>query len=568
MTLKAWYIGNTTVRNPSRLKEGLRVLASSSLHGNLIKKNQPELAKLLDREGIVDLKRSSEDDISDMGRKWKAALTQLGFLTPDPDTISGFRYEPYTITPNGRRLIEADTLPKEQECFLRALLAHQIPSDIEGFPAGPIFSPLRIVLEVLSGLGNYGLEPYISRNEMASIVMLTRSVEDIPEAINKIREFREEESRFLIPREKKRFYKAYRENVAANIPSQNADTIYTYADCNFRYLKLTGLFIERGQALYIIDHKKSIVEQILATPFQPIPENEYPKTLWNGAILPTDNAPNAIVAIQSLVKMLQENGQEVEVPDLFKMEAQDLSQYRLSLEDKWFKLLETRYAERQATEWADILNYLKELTQPRRGGIVPQGEAPAYFEWALWRAFLAINSLVNKPWEARRFKIDADFQPVGLAPGNGPDMVFEFEDFVVVAEVTLTASSRQEAAEGEPVRRHVAQYVDHYSSLGKKVYGLFIANKIDSNTAETFRIGVWYRQDDSRMALQIVPLTLSQFIELFEAGFASGRNHLDCKMIEQIIRDCLVDSNNEAPKWKEKINENVGRMVDRIRRIS
>ncbi len=57
---------------------------------------------------------------------------------------------------------------------------------------------------------------------------------------------------------------------------------------------------------------------------------------------------------------------------------------------------------------------------------------PAYFEWVLWRAFLAINSLANKPYEARRYKIDQDFLPVGTAPGGGPDLIFEFEDFVIV----------------------------------------------------------------------------------------------------------------------------------------
>ncbi|WP_222705643.1 AlwI family type II restriction endonuclease [Brevibacillus massiliensis] len=37
------------------------------------------------------------------------------------------------------------------------------------------------------------------------------------------------------------------------------------------------------------------------------------------------------------------------------------------------------------------------LTQPiRRGSIIPQGEGASYFEWAMWRAFLAINPLVNE----------------------------------------------------------------------------------------------------------------------------------------------------------------------------
>ncbi|MFZ4525558.1 MAG: AlwI family type II restriction endonuclease [Chlorobium sp.] len=61
---------------------------------------------------------------------------------------------------------------------------------------------------------------------------------------------------------------------------------------------------------------------------------------------------------------------------------------------------------------------------------MPQSEAPAYFEWILWRAFLAINSLNNKPYDARRFNIDQDFLPVGTAPGNRPDLIFEFHDSI------------------------------------------------------------------------------------------------------------------------------------------
>ena len=74
---------------------------------------------------------------------------------------------------------------------------------------------------------------------------------------------------------------------------------------------------------------------------------------------------------------------------------------------------------------------------------IPKGEGPVYLEWIIWRAFLAIDSLTNPPWEARRFQIDQDFLPVHCAPGRGPDMIFEFEDSIIVVEVTLTASSRQ-----------------------------------------------------------------------------------------------------------------------------
>jgi hypothetical protein len=188
---------------------------------------------------------------------------------------------------------------------------------------------------------------------------------------------------------------------------------------------------------------------------------------------------------------------------------------------------------------------------------VPQSEAPAYFEWVLWRAFLAINSLANKPYEARRFKIDQDFLPVGTAPGNGPDLIFEFDDFVIVVEVTLTDNSRQEAAEGEPVRRHVADIISNYQVTGydaqprKPVYGLFIANHIDSNTAETFRIGIWFTRTDDTMRLDIIPFTLKQFKAFFEALFKSGRvevclvrNLLDlCSHVRPIHEAPLLGSN-------------------------
>lgn len=47
----------------------------------------------------------------------------------------------------------------------------------------------------------------------------------------------------------------------------------------------------------------------------------------------------------------------------------------------------------------------------------------------------------------------------------------------------------------------------------KPVYGMFIAVKIDTNTAETFRHGVWYARGDLKQRLDIVPLTLAQYAQ-------------------------------------------------------
>ena len=167
---------------------------------------------------------------------------------------------------------------------------------------------------------------------------------------------------------------------------------------------------------------------------------------------------------------------------------------------------------------------------------IPRAEAPAYLEWSLWRAFLAIDSLVNKPYNVRRFNVDQDFMPVSTAPGNGADLIAEFDDKVIVIEVTLSESSRQEAMEGEPVRRHVADLMLQHD---KPVYGLFIANRVDSNTAETFRIGRWYTRDDERLDLSIVPFTLQQFSQYFRAMFESGNT--EPKRLFSLMMECDIE---------------------------
>lgn len=115
-------------------------------------------------------------------------------------------------------------------------------------------------------------------------------------------------------------------------------------------------------------------------------------------------------------------------------------------------------------------------------------------------SYLAINSIVNSPWESRNFKVDPGFKPISHAASGWSDLIFEFDDFVLVVEVTLTTSSRQEAVEGEPVRRHVANYVQKYEAKEKQVYGLFMAIVIDTNTANTFRLGEWYLANEHKPA--------------------------------------------------------------------
>lgn len=550
------------------------MLALSPLIGNLEgRENESAFAQLLHEAGVVAVQRieSGEGgDYSDVGRKWRSALDKMGFITPKlsrrtdesgtdsrlrllVSDVTGLTGRPYEITPQGRRLINAGTLVEEQECFLRAMVARQHE------PTDPLFeqpfSPLRMVLKVMVGLANRGVEPSINMEEMASVVQFVSSEQEAEEAAEAIVDFRE---RRAGAENKRAFDREFRSSYTEVTDETRLRTFGDYADTNLRYLRITGLFSLRGRSIILAERKRVLVSQLLAEPFIPLSDRDYFPVLWNGAELPTDHEPEARANIKALSDVLRSRGERVRLPSLASLPIQELTQIRFKLEKQLERLQEEEFAARQRQDWQDILDYMADLLRSKsRRERVPASEDPAYLEWSIWRAFLAINSLVNKPSEARRFQVDQDFLPVRTAPGNTPDMLFEFDDFVLVVEVTLSSGSRQEAMEGEPVRRHVARAIEEYERAGKTVYGLFIAIEIDTNTAETFRVGTWYKRDDSRLTLSIVPLRLDQFARIFEAGFSRGE--LSPNEVRRVLDDCLNVRAAEAPVWKGLIASQVER---------
>ena len=562
---KAWNLGNTTVREAQRLRAGLSVLAGSPLEDNLEgRERERALAILLGEAEVLRIQRGPAEDFSDLGRKWRAAMMQLGFIRTDSERLAEngvTGVAPYSITDNGRRLIAATSLPAQQECFLRALLALQLPSPVEKFLSVPAFSPLRVFLGVLRELERVGADAAVSKTEMAAVVELLTSESAIPAAVERIIHYRGEMAKAK-GQERNKLETDFLESANA---SQIPRTLEDYADSNFRYLRLTGLFKQEKNRLGIAPHRRTLVEAILAAPFLPKDGRDYLDHLWNGSGIPTDDREIAIAEAREAVRALTTAGGKAFLPaEIEQRSVADVLQILHNLEEQLVQTRERAYASAQRGQWENIVEYLNGLIS--NGRPIPVKEAPAYFEWAIWRAFLAIDSLVNEPWECRKFDVYEgqepfeSFLPTGCAKGGGPDLVFEFEHFALVVEVTLTASSRQEAAEGEPVRRHVAMFADSYAHQSKPVYGLFLSLSVDTNTAETFRLAKWYRKDDSELSLKIVPLTLQQFVNLFAAPLAA-KGTLNPQLLEDLLRDCLAEINSPAPAWKASITQRVDRFV-------
>ena len=563
--MRFWQLGNTSVRSALRIRDGIIALSQSTIQGN-IRNVEGDIAfrNLLGQCGIVSL---GTDVTNSVGRKWRSAMGKLGFIYPEIKPSMGFTQEDLgqldAITPAGRNLISAETVPAIQECYLRSMITPTTPTG-----DGTMFSPLRWVLAIMLELERRGHDTTITFPEMATIVIRTNPSDGLTETVDSILSLRQEREG---AESKRKFDSDLFKQKAEEIGM--ADTTFRdYADMNIRYLKATGMVQAKGKGIILVPEKHTLAIQLSAELVSTEPLLVIYRKLCNGSPLPTDNKDMAIEVLRDLLESAQNYGIR------FSMEGRQLNtpaqinQVRYEIEEQISHKKEECYALQQADEWEEIAAYM-DLIASRRDRIridddtelrIPRAEAPAYLEWSLWRAFLAIDNLTNEPYQVRRFNVDQDFMPVSTAPGNGPDLIAEFSDRIVVIEVTLSESSRQEAMEGEPVRRHVADLMQQYD---KPVVGLFIANRIDSNTAETFRIGVWYTKDDEKLELQITPLTLQQFSDYFKAMFQRGNP--STQNIFQLLDVCHVYRNvfrtdGDAPAWKRYIGETVQECIDRL----
>ena len=552
-----WQLGNTSVRSAMRIRDGLVAYSTSGIQGN-IRKGEGDIAfrRLLGECGVVSL---GEDSTNSVGRKWRSAMGKLGFIYPDLRRNLGPAQnligQVDLITPAGWTLIRAETVAAMQECYLRAMVTPLEPADYR------TFSPLCWTLALLLELERRGEESSVSFIEMARIVQTTNPLDGISETVDRILDLR---VRRNAAERKRPFDRMIYEQGAEELGCK-PHTFNDYADMNMRYLKATGMVQSKGKGIALVPEKRTLAIALTQELLTNKPIIELYQSLCTGTELPTDNATVAYQVLEDLLQQLHRYGITYSIAGKPLDTPAHINQVRYEIEELIAEKKEEIYATEQADNWQEIAAYM-DLIASRRDRMklndeieirVPRTEAPAYLEWSLWRAFLAIDTLANKPYEVRRFKIDQDFMPVSTAPGNGPDLIAEFEDFVIVIEVTLSESSRQEAMEGEPVRRHVADLMQQYD---KPVYGLFIANRIDSNTAETFRIGIWYTRDDERLELHIIPFTLMQFSMFFKAIFSKG-NATPQAVIDLMIQCEQFRRDYEAPQWKARIAETVSTLT-------
>ena len=551
-----WIIGNTGMRNPWRIPGGFKVYAESNMVGRIrTPEDQKAFKKLLAEKGEIGGDPNKDADAS-ITRKYRLMFSTFGFTYPQLKGEDKAQQENLLgpldgITPAGYRFLEAENvISAQQECFLRGLVVPMEPIDDT-----TSFSPLLWTLSIMLKLHERTSDYKINYIEFATWVQTTNpsyNVDTIVDEILMVREARKDAEN------KKRFDRELIHSRWEHYKLEEQN-FRDYADMNMRYITISGMVKKAGRGITLVEEYRSMAIELCKNTTSTAPLIERYNVLCNGAPLPTDNIDTAQQVLNDLIGELDANHIHYEIPDIPLDNVKNVDVVRKILKQDIDQFKEEKYAERQRNEWEEIYEYMQLIVanNGREKDLgddnvikVPTSEAAAYLEWVLWRSFLAIDHTVNKPYEARGFNIDQDYMPVGTAPGGMPDMYFEFEDYVIVVEVTMSTNSRQEAMEGEPVRRHVADYVERYN---KPVYGIFVANKIDSNTAETFRIGVWYNKNDEKMALKIVPYTLKDYAEYFRNVFQ--KNIAKPESVISLFEECFkAKEGREAPSWKQEIS--------------
>jgi hypothetical protein len=507
--MKTWNIGNTTVRNPERLREALRLFHDKMGGRPFGRQEQLEFQGHMIDAGLVDSDRRGGDDGA---RKFASAFKQLGFV----DDWS--RGKIWKLTKVGETLLASPNI--ESTIFLRQLIKYQIPSPLEkrGTEAFNL-RPFRLFLKFLKrayaegiiGLTKFEIGLYV-------ITTLTENETDFESAFLRIRSFRAEYEANIGKVRKAKFADNRLRSLAAKLKLE-PNTLVDYADSNSRYALMSGLLTLKGNKIAVSESRLPFIEQVLGDGTTLLPDDDYLTVFYNPTLpqLPSDDpafltaeTTNLVAQVHSLANAI---GEALVIPPVArKMDILQLQEYEQALRKELRRIREIEFYRKQRSLEAleEIENLLEDIQDNNLVG--GQVYAPAYFEWAIWRLFLAINHLEGSVSDTRGFRIDDDMQPIHHAKGGAADLKFTYQDFVLVCEMTLARGSQQFAMEGEPVTRHVFKVIREGSA--KPVYGLFVAKDIDPNTVDAFHNARYWQDWNSAITTPVVPINIEHALEL------------------------------------------------------
>ena len=193
-------------------------------------------------------------------------------------------------------------------------------------------------------------------------------------------------------------------------------------------------------------------------------------------------------------------------------------------------------------------------------------EPSLLLEWVLYRA---LASIFGNAVTFNGNQNDTHTVPLSTAGGSEADLEVEFDNFMIVVEATVSTGQRQYDTETEPVVRHIAELQKAHPT--KKVYGIFIANKIEDSVVDYFLVyHAFHRHPTSDKNILIVPCTSKSFLDLYNKMRSSKNPKNELKKffedVEQTTKTCSTCKRPELTMqdFQKNYEENFDKLLKRL----
>lgn len=185
-------------------------------------------------------------------------------------------------------------------------------------------------------------------------------------------------------------------------------------------------------------------------------------------------------------------------------------------------------------------------------------DIPTIFEFIVGITWYYISSEKFDLFSSLNLSMSADFEPEAHAGGGVGDIIIEYNDYILMLEVTLMNKYAQKRGEWEPVLRHATNLT--IESAPKKVTTLFIADELDQNTINIWRAVAMVPLESSRSReefaknVTIMPLKNEELASMLES-------EVDDKLFIKNINDSFEKlSTNFNRVWRKEILKDINEL--------
>ena len=582
----------TTIRNPNRIQPFSTILKDftekewSPTSGNQrnfqykVIQNKLYLEDVTANEEQVSFERAREiaesrnwaNGPDHRGRMSLSPLSKLGLCFVDDKKI-------LHMTVLGEKLSNNEI--KLNEYFENVLLKFQLPlhdkdksyKKEKGYEIIPLLGTLQLINNVNEKLRQSGKKPVgISKLEFDIFIPTLIHYNQIDSQVDHLLQFRSEYRSVKSIKEKKKIINKFKKffvtgDVLTEWDTDNErvttfkKTLHDYGDNIRRYFRLADWISLRGNGYYIdLNPRKKIEnESILQMSCKPLPfpnDETYSQYLADPTqpTLPWKDDKQLIKKYTFISDTISEISNNNNIQSSHTtLSIQDLSLLSKQELESQIKIVT------QELHLIDKLNQEKELINPKKIDEVIEllqnlgrdGSAALELEHQTTRGLMALNDGTIAP----NYPIGDDGEPLFTAPGGVGDIECFYKKFNLLCEVTMLTNNKQWMNEGVPVSRHYREFSEKRNF--SETYCLFIAPALNIDTAEIFFIENNKRSEHKRT--QIIPFTISQFIEILELLSNLKQNDSQIKfshekllkLYQEIISSST--SSEDEEKWLNSI---------------